>query len=143
MSSLNKASTVAVILLLLVSGVFGCAEEQLDTPDAAAEDFIQLINARKLGEAYDSLSVTSPLKNATRQEFITEMEKTFGDMPASFRFSDFHATEVIIDGDNAIVTWTATEVTGVSGKKGEAVETRASTIFENGDWKVVEPWNSQ
>jgi len=51
---------------------------------------------------------------AGRQEFITEIEKTYGDMPASFRFSDFRANEVSIEGDNATVSW-----------------------------KVVEPWTSQ
>lgn len=136
-------AAIAASLLLAVT-ISGCGgEEKRGGPDGAVEDFIHLFNARKFGEAYDSLAASSPFRNASRQEFITEMERSYGDNPASYRFSDFQVKEVEIAGDEANVIWTATEATGLRNEKGDSFEARATAVQEGETWKVVVPWNAE
>lgn len=129
--------------VFLTAALTGCGGDEASGPDAAVERFVQLFNARELGEAYDSLASASPYRgDYTEEEFIREVESVYGDTPAAIRFSGFQATEVIIDGDTATVAWMATGVEGLRGDEIDSIDTVASVVQENGQWKILEPWNA-
>ncbi|MDO8736375.1 MAG: NTF2-like N-terminal transpeptidase domain-containing protein [Thermoleophilia bacterium] len=100
-----RATALAISIILLVAllavAAAGCGG---NTPSSAARDMVQMLSDRQFGEAYDSFSSASPVREIQREDFISQMEAS---LPDGTTISEFSVTEEKIDGDKATVAWKA------------------------------------
>jgi hypothetical protein len=118
----------------------GCGEEKDAGPVGAVEDLVHLLNARDFGPAYDSLAETSPYRNMTKNEFIQENERFFPSNSMAFRLSELTASEIVIDRETAIVSWSGTWAYGMKGETGDTITVDSTVVNEGGVWKVEDLW---
>ena len=95
------ALSMILLAVMLAAAVSGCGG---NTPSSAAGDMVQMLSDRQFGEAYDSFSSASPVREIKREDFISQMEAS---LPEGTTITEFSVTEEKIDGDKATVTWKA------------------------------------
>jgi len=121
---------LAMVLLIALLAVMatGCGG---DTPSSAARDMVQMLSDRQFGEAYDSFSSASPVREIQREDFIAQMEAS---LPAGTTISEFSVTEEKIDGDKATVSWKAK--VKLPDTEEQDLDDNFSVVREDGTWKI-------
>lgn len=124
--------------MLLLAGLFllglallssGCGGQ---SPTDVAKDFSQKINNRQFGDIYDGLAAESPIRNEiSRDDWITLNESTF---PDGLELADFQVTDEKVDGDRAMVLWSATAK--APSRADEPTNGTLAMVKENDVWKI-------
>lgn len=122
----------AVLLVLLAAplSVLGCGGSD---PGQAAQQFLNLMNDRKFGEAYDLLASGSPARSISREDFVSMSEANF---PPDLRLGNIRIAEQKVEGDKATVKWTA--ITKQANTPDENTEQELSLVKENDQWWIWE-----
>jgi hypothetical protein len=119
------AATLAALMFLLAAG---CGS---GSPASAAQTFMQHLNNREFGDAYDMLASGSPLKKISRDRFISNADAS---SPQGSRVDSFTVTSQSVNGDTATVKWRGTRK--APGAPDDP-QTGAWTLNrEDGQWKL-------
>lgn len=126
----TAALSLAIILLaaMLAVAAPGCGG---NTPSSASREMVQMLSDRQFGEAYDSFSSSSPVREIKREEFISQMEAT---LPEDATINEFSVMEEIIDGDKATVNWKAK--VNAPDEDEQPLDDSFSVVRESGIWKI-------
>lgn len=126
----RTALVLSMILLaaILMSAAYGCGG---NTPSSAARDMVQMLSDRQFGEAYDSFSSVSPVREIAREDFIAQMESS---LPEGTTITEFSVTEEKIDGDKATVNWQAK--VNMPNEEEQPLDDSFSAVKEDGTWKI-------
>lgn len=134
MNRFYKARHLALVLttiflaVILMSAVYGCGG---NTPSSAARDMVQMLSDRQFGEAYDSFSSVSPVREIKREDFISQMEAS---LPDGTTITEFSVTEEKIDGDKATINWKAK--VNIPNAEEQPLDDSFSAVKEDGTWKI-------
>jgi len=122
------ALSMMLLAAILVVAVPGCGG---NTPSSAARDMVRMLSDRQFGEAYDSFSSASPVREIKREDFISQMEAS---LPEGTTITEFSVTEEKIDGDKATVAWKAK--VNMPNVDEQPLDDSFSVVKEDGTWKI-------
>ncbi len=92
----------AALAALMFLPAAGCGSE---SPTSAAQAFMQHLNNREFGDAYDMLASSSPLKKISRDQFVRNADAS---SPQGARVDGFTVTSESVNGNTATVKWRGT-----------------------------------
>lgn len=121
-------ASIILLAIMLLAAIPGCGG---NTPSSAASDMVQMLSARQFGEAYDSFSTTSPVREVKREDFIAQMEAS---LPAGTSITEFSVTEEKVEDSKATVTWSAK--VNMPNVPEQPLDDSFSLVKEYGTWKV-------
>jgi hypothetical protein len=116
---------LVVFLAVMAAGCGG------NTPSSAANDMVQMLSDRQFGQAYDSFSSASPVREIQKEDFIAQMEAS---LPEGTTITEFSVTEEKIDGDKATVNWKAK--VKMPDAEEQILDDSFSAVKEDGTWKI-------
>ena len=128
MRKLLTFMTIAALAALLLPLAAGCGGE---TPTSAARTFMQHLNNREFGQAYDMLASSSPLKKIPRNRFINNAEAS---TPKGAVVAGFTVTSESVNGGRATVRWKGTRK--APGTPDDPQNGSWTLNQEDGHWKL-------